>query len=148
VLALYRVKGAPRPPAVIPVLIELLRWQDPTTYDQPTRNGAALRLGELGQAAAPAIPVLIESLGHRDALVRYHALRGLAGIGVFDERVVPAIARALADPAPAVRRQAVVGLEQMGDAARGAGAALERAQDDEDPAVRERARRLLRRLAG
>jgi hypothetical protein len=148
VLALYRVRGAPRPRAVIPVLIELLRWQDPTTYDQPTRNGAALRLGELGPMAAPAIPALVESLGHRDALVRYHALRGLAGIGVFGEPVVQAFARALADPAPAVRFQAVLGLEQMGSEARAAALALERAQRDADPEVRERARRLLQRLAG
>ena len=56
-------------------LVESLRNQDATV-----RNRAALRLGNLGAAAAAAMPVLMETLGDEDWRVRGNAAKSLAKI--------------------------------------------------------------------
>ncbi len=58
----------------------LLRWVNPYGRSE-IRAGGAAGLAALGQAAAPAIPDLVESLGDPEHLVYNNALAALRGLG-------------------------------------------------------------------
>jgi len=59
---------------------DLLRWVNPYERSE-IRAGGAVGLAALGQAAAPAIPDLVESLGDPEHLVYNNALAALRGLG-------------------------------------------------------------------
>ena len=59
---------------------DLLRWVNPYERSE-IRAGGAAGLAALGQAAAPAIPDLVESLGDPEHLVCNNALAALRGLG-------------------------------------------------------------------
>ena len=59
---------------------DLLRWVNPYERSE-IRAGGAAGLAALGQAAAPAIPDLVESLGDPEHLVYNNALAALRGLG-------------------------------------------------------------------
>ena len=60
----------------------LLRWVNPYGPSE-IRAGGAAGLAALGQAAAPAIPDLVESLGDPEHLVYNNALAALRGLGTL-----------------------------------------------------------------
>jgi HEAT repeat protein len=92
-------------------------------------------LGEIGLAAAPAVPAL-SAVGrnHTDPLCREAAVAALGAIG--DPAGLPAILAATSDK-PAVRRRAVLALAPFGGPE--VDAALERARRDRDWQVRQAA---------
>lgn len=70
------------------------------------RHAAAWALGELGPAAAPAVPELTAALGHRDKHLRTGAVRALAAIGPPAAAAEAALRAALlADREDDVRRE-------------------------------------------
>jgi HEAT repeat protein len=132
----------PRPPAVdldaAANRIGRLKDRDPAV-----RALAARLLEHVGAKAAPAIPVLIETLSDSDDEVQYAALEALESIGRAvvpavlramtnertrlrggatslaarmageDERLLPGLLKAMRDPSPYVRRCATFGLGKM-----------------------------------
>jgi HEAT repeat protein len=75
------------------------------------REEAAQGLGQLGKAARPAVPVLIEALADKNAAVRTAAKGALVRIG---PEVVPVLGEALQDGKPEVRRGAAQALAELG----------------------------------
>ena len=73
--------------------------------DDERAESAALEVGQLGEAALPA---LREMLASSDRDRRWWAVRALAAVGT--EKAVAALIEALSDPDPDVRACAVVGL--------------------------------------
>ena len=66
---------------------DLLRWV--SLYERSEiRAGGVAGLGALGQAAAPAIPDLVESLGDPEQLVYNNALAALRGLGQLPFREI------------------------------------------------------------
>ena len=82
--------------------------------DWDERIIAAWALGEIGPAAAPAVPELIKALQDEDQDVRRYAAHALGTIGQETEAVRAALRRALNDEDEGVREQAAWALEQIG----------------------------------
>ena len=92
--------------------------------DELVRLHAAIIVGSLGEAARPAVPVLIDLLGSDHVLDRRAAAWGLRDLGEVAEEAVPALLEALED-----------GDEQVVDLAEQALEAIQGAdEDDEDDA--------------
>ncbi len=120
--------------AMLPGLLARLDDRDVTVVE-----AAAWALGELGDAAAPAVERLAALVGeHRDPLVREAAVAALGALG--DRRGLPAVLTGCGD-VPAVRRRAVLALAPFDGPA--VDAALERARADRDWQVRQAAEDLL-----
>src|SRR5262249_21320262 len=78
-------------------------------------------LETLGPTAAPAIPMLVETLHDPDRFVRWAAARALGKIGTqAAEAAVPRLTEQLLDPDVDLRLAAATALEQFGPASRGA----------------------------
>ena len=86
--------------------------------DELVRLHAAIALGSLGEAARPAVPVLIDLLGSDHVLDRRAAAWGLRDLGEVAEEAVPALLEALED-----------GDEQVGDLAAQALEVIEGVED-------------------
>jgi hypothetical protein len=85
-----------------------------TAADPAERRKAADSLGQLGAAAYPAVPALIEALSDADAGVRRSAAQALGRMGPQADAAVPALTAALADPNPGVRESAAQALTALG----------------------------------
>ncbi len=88
------------------------------------RPYAAEALGEMGAAAAVAVPDLIAALEGESAIVREAILRAIASIGKGVGAAVPAAKAALADEDEDVRRAAIFVLGRAGAEAKDAAADL------------------------
>jgi HEAT repeat protein len=103
--AAARVIGdlAPDEPGAVPVLVGLF----------PDRE-AIRAVGEFKQTGAPAVPPLIELLGHEDPAVRRQAVRALGRIGTPALEALPRLLELTArDPEPAVREFAAAVLGEF-----------------------------------
>lgn len=80
--------GAP----AVPALVEVLKGN----YDARPRGLAAQILGNIGPAAADAVPVLVECMGDKNELVFLPAMAALGKIG--DRRAVDPLTKRLAAP--------------------------------------------------
>lgn len=80
---------------VVPVLVELLREPPANEDDLLFRHRAQLALAAIGPPAAPAVPVLIESLTSQDEQVRVSACYALGKIGADAAAAVPALEKQL-----------------------------------------------------
>lgn len=84
--------------------------------DEPfIKAKAALDIGKFGAAGAPAVPDLMDALGHEDVMVKQNAAISLGRIGAASKAAIPALGRALADPDINVRRNAATALGDIGD---------------------------------
>lgn len=93
----------------VPMLIEALN-------NEENRYWAALILAEIGPAAAPAIPALMETLKDKRPEVQLQALVALGQIGAPAASAVPAIGKFLSDDTPpGVRYSAAFALANIGD---------------------------------
>lgn len=92
---------------VVPVLVAAL------TDEVSSSPEAATFLGELGEAAKPAVPELTASLQSRDLLMRIEAAKALGRIGPAAESAVPALEQALKDESSDVSEAAKKSLEQI-----------------------------------
>ena len=107
-------KTATRPPCR--ALTELVRQSDPGT-----RYLAAKALGQIGDEAESAVPVLLQALRDNDMFLRAGITGALIQIGY---PAVPGLTRALFDPSSAVKRAACKGPGQDRQRARRASADL------------------------
>jgi len=134
--ALARLTSDPRD---VPRLAKALGNDDPYVA-----AFAAWTLGNLGEAAAEAVPALAGSLARErtDAVVA----AALARIGPAAEAAVPVLVEALASADPDRRFRAARTLGRIGPAAAGAVPLLTRALTDPNVAVRQHAARALGRI--
>jgi len=86
-----------------------------------------------------ALPMLTESLQHREASVRKMAAYALSEIALSAAKAIPALIQALRDPDREVRQMAAFALGQIGPLAAEAASALAQALGDPDPDVRDNA---------
>ncbi len=95
-------------------LLELLQDSEPAN-----RRYATETLGELGQAAEPAIPALVKAFNDEDMTTRKNAVRALGKIGVGREasRVLTVLKQALQHSDDSIRSEAAWSLVALGDQA-------------------------------
>ena len=103
------------------------------------RIEAASALGDIGPAAASAVPALSNALEDEEWIVRSAAAMSLGGIGPPAKSAVSALTNALEDEDEDVREEAASALGKIGPAAAAAVPALTNALRDEDEEVREEA---------
>jgi HEAT repeat protein len=87
-------------------------------------QGAALALGRVGPAAAPAVPVLVQALSDESHLVRLAAARALGEIGPGARAALPPLAAALVNGTPPLRKAAAEALPRIDEDWRGGGEVL------------------------
>ena len=109
-------------------MVEALKATDPEV-----RAAAAVALGRLGPAAAPAAEPLVAAFTDADSYVRGAAAVALGQIG---QAAVPTLVRALADPNPETRWSAGIALGRIGRAGAAAIPALMTAASDANDNVR------------
>lgn len=85
--------------------------------DAKTRAAAAVAAGDLGAAALPALPALLEALKDSQAVVRSSVLSSLPIIGSDAAAIAPEITKMLTDPDQEVRNAAQVAFYGLGVAA-------------------------------
>ena len=120
----------------VPRLTELVRQADPGT-----RYLAAKALGQIGDEAESAVPVLLEALRDNDMFLRAGITGALIKIGY---PAVPGLTRALFDPSSAVKRAACKALGKIGSER--AVPALIFSLNDRNAGVRKFAREALTRI--
>jgi HEAT repeat protein len=103
---------------VLPVLEQGVREDK-----APFRWAAAVFLGEMGPAAEPAIPALIEATRAADKETASCAVQALAQIG---SATIPTLIETLSDPDPGMRISAAVALGNLGPIAKESTPALSR----------------------
>jgi HEAT repeat protein len=122
----------------VPKLIDLLG-----SSDSSHRELAAYRLGVMAredrEAAAEAVPGLIETLSDRMPVTRANAAIALGNIGAGAEAAVPTLAKLLRDQDHRPRDAAAKALGQIASEPETAVPALARALQDQDAGVRSQA---------
>ncbi len=119
----------------VPALAELLR--DP---DLEVRKTTAKTLTEMGQVAQAAVPALALAVNNGDVEGRLLALEALRSIGPEKGKsAVPSLIQALSTPDPRVKRQAAKLLGSYGADALAALPALRHCIGDDDQEVRQNA---------
>jgi HEAT repeat protein len=102
--------------------------EDLFSRDSELQDNAILALGEVGEAAAGAVPDLARAL--QDSNKKFFAALALGGIGPAASDAVPALMEALEDYNIVVRWSAANSLGDIGPAAAGATSALVAAVGD------------------
>lgn len=132
--------AAPSAPLWVPLLAECLK-----NRREETRQWALKTLRKLGPAAAPAVPALVEALGH--SKMQAQAAAALGEIGPGAREAVPALRAMLQDRSPSLRSAAAQALATIEPApAAGDVAAFAAALRDPDPGQRIAAAIALARL--
>ncbi len=134
--AAIRYLGERRYAPAVPLLTGLVRAADPGT-----RYLAARALGQIGDEAESALPVLLEALRDKDMFLRAGITGALIRIG---QPAVPGLTRALFDPNSAVKRAACKALGKIGSER--AAPALKFCLRDSNEGVRRFAREALQRI--
>lgn len=116
--------------------------QSLTAANPADRYAAADGLADLGAAAQPAVPKLIQALQSDDAKLRWRAARALGVIG--DPTAAAALAKQAQDPDPLTRAQAIFALGRLKLADDASLKAIVEHLSDEDAQVRRAAVRALR----
>ncbi len=114
---------------VVPVLSSVL----------PTQEGwqSAYALGNIGTAAAPAVPALIEVLKREKVPRAFRTPPSSSfALGQIREAAIPALTKVLYDPRPAVRLAAILAFNFMGKHAAAAVPELTRLLQDPESEVR------------
>ena len=141
----YRALHMARPTteAALAVLVE--RLASPVFEEDQL---AAAILGNVGAAAAPAVPALTRALRHTDSRVRNRAASALSSIGPGAAAATLALVELLReDPDAGVRAAAAFALSRIGPGASAALPALQAALTDPAPRVRDEAASALRAIA-
>jgi len=101
-----------------------------------TQQHAARALGAMGSLAAPAVPELIDLLGHENPTCRSEAALALGRIGSAAIAACPTLTRTLLEDCRSVRSTAAQALCRIGHVDDEILAALCEAVEDSDPGVR------------
>ena len=102
----------------------------------------------MGPEAAPAIPLLIEALGHQDPQVRQAAAEVITALGPQAEMALPALMQALSDPNVDVQQIVAGALGAFGPQAMQAVPELIQALSGADPQVQATIAEALRTITG
>jgi hypothetical protein len=105
--------------SLIPIKLASIQWldlSDPNDYNKNLKLFVAEALGNIGPAAASAIPSLTEALLDADMDVRERAAEALGKIGPAAVLAIPSLTAALRDPDKEVRGAAVEALGKIGTA--------------------------------
>ena len=94
-------------PMAIPVLLEGLH-----DFDRTVRCASSSTLGDMGNAAAPAIPALVGSLADEIEQVRINSVRALVAVGV---PAIPALIAAFDHGELLVRENAVIAITGLAE---------------------------------
>jgi HEAT repeat protein len=146
-LALWRV--ARNKEAAVRTLTEGLAWKDrvPSVKQQLVRRRAAQALGDMGPAAAAAVPALEAAWKGSEPELRVAAAAALWRIGRHREAALRTLTQALRDKEYRDSRyQLVWTLGSLGPEARAAVPALREALDDPDSLVRRSAAEALKKI--
>lgn len=108
--------------------------KDPNDAKQITVEMRKVSLA-LAKIGPPAINVLVQALGHRDAVVRQRAVSALTIMGRPAIGALAELVRTLKDPDPRIRQGAAIALARIGSA-RPSSAGLILALKDSEPPVR------------
>jgi len=142
---LIHAVGSYDPPVkeAVPVLAALL-----TSRDESNAGAAAYALGEMKNAALPALPDLEKTLAsHPQNKVREDAAKAIGEIGPSAAAAVPALVKAAqTDKWPSVRQAAVSAIGEMRTAARDAIPMLREQLKSSDDSMRVAARNALFRV--
>ena len=114
-------------------LASLTKQLDSGSLQEKTK--AARMLGEMGPAAATAVPSLVRSLVGENAGLRYEAVISLGMINSDSKQVVPALSRLLSDPLPLLQFSAIDALRKFGSKAQGSTPQLKKLLDDKEPMI-------------
>jgi len=101
---------------------------------------------ELGSNGHPAVPILLNCLQERDAVMVMTAAESLGSLRLEAEIVVPALVRGLTNENYAVRAYLAKAVSEFGKEARGAVPALLEALDDRDDWARKAAAAALEKI--
>lgn len=131
------------PAKAVAVMMESL-----SAREDRLRRQSAFALGQLGEAAKPAVPALIKVLTTADngAGLRGLAAQALGEIGPGGAAAVTSLRAALKDADPFVRHRAAYALGRIGPKAKGATAALKELLKDQDAYVRRAAAHALKQI--
>ena len=118
----------------LPVLLDAL------AHNNTARLDVAGMIGQLGDAARDAIPMLIQCLNDSDPGVHGNAMGSLGNIRTRPDIAVPALVNSLADPENMIRAGAAATLSRYGgNAASAVPALVSVAREDPDEQVRREA---------
>ncbi|GAB6166664.1 hypothetical protein JCM19992_26640 [Thermostilla marina] len=117
-------------------LDQLLNSLDPTHEEEAIVK--IDKLGQLGEAAKPAVEKLLSLSKNDSPVIRAHALHALGKIGDTSEVVTKAVLRGLGDDDPVVRRAAVAALDMLDVEDETVWPLLIARLEDADPGVRLR----------
>jgi len=132
-------------PDVVQAYDSILRRRDISAFD---RLQLVQSLGEMGEAARPALGILTEHLKHRDRKTQLAAAEAILKI---DENQIAVVVAFLSDYLQSTghwdRERAAEMLGELGRKAKPAAAALRHAAKDTDTKVRVKALEALRKVA-
>lgn len=94
---------------------------------------AARMLGEMGPAAAPAVPALVKSLASSNPGLKYEAANSLGLINADPKLAVPAVGKLLKDPEPLLQFTAIETLQRFGREAKSFVPQLKELLNDKEP---------------
>jgi HEAT repeat protein len=132
-----KIKQEP-PDALIEKLKDTRDWQ--AWYQN------AIMVGEFGDRAEPAIPILLEAVQHTNSFIQVYAIVALGMIGRQPDRCIPAILPFMTSPDLSDRQKAIRALRGFGTNAFPARTAIKSALDDPDSYVRYQAEIAMRKL--
>lgn len=112
------------------------------------RTKAARILGEVGPAAATAVPTLVKSLESDNAGLRYEATNSLGMINGDPKIAVPAISKLLKDPLPLLRFAAIEALQRYGRDAKTSVPQLKELLNEKEPMLAVSAARAMMEIDG
>ena len=129
--------------AAVPVLIDGIEQLERTDHNRTITQHAVRALGNIGEPAAPAAPLLATLLRADDPAMRKTVLNALQRIGPDSAEPVEPLMEIIADASSDLRVEAIHTLATIGPGARGAVAELVRIGDKETGAVYEAVRAAL-----
>lgn len=126
-------KLGPNAKDALPILVQRLRAKD---LDQIKPQPVLTVIGNLGPAAAPAVPALLDLLDQKRSIFRNQVIDVLGEIGPAAKPAAPRLISLLEDPNRYTRSSAAGALGKIGPEAKVAVPALQNHLDDKDASVR------------
>ena len=127
-------------------LKQLTKQLDSGTLQEKTK--AARMLGEMGHAAAAAVPALVKSLDSDNVGLKYEAANALGMINANAKLAVPALGRLLKDSIPLLRFTAIEALQRFGPEAKSAVPQLKELLSEKEPMLAVCAARAMMEIDG
>jgi HEAT repeat protein len=131
-----KMAPSPSPSTAVGPLMKILENPRENEY---VRGGAAWALGQMHEAAAPAVPLLSSLFDSKHVSVRRNSALALGNVGPAAKPAVPFLLKALADKDPTVRINAAVALWKIDRHAEAVPALVKMLRKDTEPGAFEAA---------